>query len=416
MKNYLRKTLMIYISLATILVGMAGVSYAITASEADEYVTRAEFTVKMESVRDKLNEKEIKLLGEINKYRSTHVKFTTFDSPNRQYTASNARGGYYNGGNMFPRLRLNNEWYYGSLGWAADINGKSDGQYRHLNLFRLWNGNYYITNEISAKTSLESGTGTQYFGMRKCAVPVENYPGWYMTLITYSSYGNYIRWWGSLVKLDPNVPMPSNNELMRMRDGWITLRFKKELWTYISPTLTTKITKNKFTTNITTYHYTNMSEGFLADSYRSDLSPNSNTTMNYTTWLDETTGDYMCSIQYVRPVSAYYGEDVYVFNSANIGLCRLVPVDNVEYLMGSIIYDGSGSGRTSTSYASIYPDPRYIGTGLYNDPYYEYEIVDCENGIKYWHVRKKPTKYLISGAAATVPTTLALNYAIPIVY
>ena len=159
-----------------------------------------------------------------------------------------------------------------------------------------------------------------------------------------------------------------------------------------------------------------MNEGFLADSYRSDLSTNSNTTMNYSTWLDETTGDYMCSIQYVRPVSAYYGEDVYVFNSANIGLCRLVPQDNVEYLMGSIIYDGSGSGRTSTSFASIYPDPRYIGTGLYNDPYYEYEFVDCENGIKYWHVRKKPTKYLISGAAATVPTTLALNYSIPIVY
>ena len=31
MKNYLRKTLMIYISLATILVGMAGVSVAATA-------------------------------------------------------------------------------------------------------------------------------------------------------------------------------------------------------------------------------------------------------------------------------------------------------------------------------------------------------------------------------------------------
>ena len=81
MSKYLKKCLIIYTSLALILVGMAGATYAITATDADQYVTRSEYSVDMSYIQLKLDEKESSLLGIINKYRSTDIKLTTFDTP-----------------------------------------------------------------------------------------------------------------------------------------------------------------------------------------------------------------------------------------------------------------------------------------------------------------------------------------------
>ena len=86
MNKYIKKTLVIYLSIATILVGMAGISYAITAGEADAYVTRARYTVEMEKLQNKLDEAEVTLLGKINKYRSSTIKFVTYDTPNKYDT------------------------------------------------------------------------------------------------------------------------------------------------------------------------------------------------------------------------------------------------------------------------------------------------------------------------------------------
>ena len=47
MNKYIKKCLIVYTSLALILVGMAGAAYAVTASDADKYVTRSQFATDM---------------------------------------------------------------------------------------------------------------------------------------------------------------------------------------------------------------------------------------------------------------------------------------------------------------------------------------------------------------------------------
>ena len=88
MNRYVKKTLMIYITLALVLIGMASVSYAVTAADAYSYVTRSEYATKMSELQQMLDEKESSLMGLINKYRTTDIKFVTFDSPDK-YNTSN---------------------------------------------------------------------------------------------------------------------------------------------------------------------------------------------------------------------------------------------------------------------------------------------------------------------------------------
>ena len=56
MNKYIRKCLIVYVSLATILCGMVGVTYAITATDADQYVTRSQYAVDMAHLQNKLDE------------------------------------------------------------------------------------------------------------------------------------------------------------------------------------------------------------------------------------------------------------------------------------------------------------------------------------------------------------------------
>ena len=93
---YMQKCLIIYTSLALILVGMAGATYAITATDADQYVTRSQYAVDMAYLQNKLDEAEAGLLVNINRFRSTDVKMVTWDTPTRQAAASGSS--YYNQG------------------------------------------------------------------------------------------------------------------------------------------------------------------------------------------------------------------------------------------------------------------------------------------------------------------------------
>lgn len=62
MNKYIKKCIIIYTSLALILMGMAGVTYAITATDADQYVTRSQYAVDMAHLQNKLDEQEAGLI------------------------------------------------------------------------------------------------------------------------------------------------------------------------------------------------------------------------------------------------------------------------------------------------------------------------------------------------------------------
>ena len=102
MNKYIKKYLVAYISLAVIMCGMVGAAYAITAADAYSYVTRSEYATDMSYLQSKLDETESTLMGQINRYRSTDVKFVTWDTPTK-YDTSAADGGYHNGGNYNVR-------------------------------------------------------------------------------------------------------------------------------------------------------------------------------------------------------------------------------------------------------------------------------------------------------------------------
>lgn len=413
MSSNIKKHIAIYLALVLVLCGMASVSYAITAATSDNYITRAQYVVDMERLQNKIDEKEVTILGKINKLRSTDVKFVTWDTPNKYNTSTGYTGGYYNGGNYFPAYRIagssGNKFAAGMINSPASA---FSSRYKTYSIYRLWNGDYYLTNGI-AYNSATDGSGTNYYTGVSCAVPVENYPGWYLTMFFFEQINVCMRYWISLVKLDPNVPMPSDAEITAMTNSDLQLRFKSALWRY-NGAGTTRIT-SRYNNSISTGEYVNISYmGPFGYTYRGNVSATNNRTLYYSSWVDETTGDYMMTIRNMRPCTQTNGEIVYYLSNSNPTLSRIIPADNVEYVMGGwTYYPGDAHSISSTAGYSNIPDARHIGDGLLNDPYWKYEFVDCENGIKYWHAYKKGTKQQLGTGW---PTIMSAHYSLPIVY
>ena len=419
MSKYLKKCLIIYTSLALILVGMAGATYAITATDADQYVTRSEYSVDMSYIQLKLDEKESSLLGKINKYRSTDIKLTTFDTPDKQFISSptNTYAGYHMGGNFFPRKKTHSSTQqtytygiYGSMYNRGTLNYRND-----INIYRLWNGNYYVVPALGAKESTSNDSATEYYARVMCAVPVEDLPGWYLVLGAYMQDYYYIQWGHSLVKLDPKVPMPSNEEQTVIFNGKHTIRLKKDLWDYCGD-YTTKLTTNVQTTTATSvsWYYARDWVGPLIPSWISSASAQMTGNETWTGVVDAATGDYILTFTGVRLSSGYYNNCLGVYSGANCMINRFIPKDNVEYLMGS----GTGNSlnyQEPNGSVVAYPDSRYIGTGLYDDPSWEYEFVDGVNGIKYWHAVRKACKPADKKGTRS-SNSLTFHYSLPIVY
>lgn len=397
MKSYLKKCLIIYISLAVILVGMAGVSYAITAGQADSYITRAKYVVDMEYLQNKLDETEVTLMGRINKYRSTNVKFVTYDTP-KKYNTSTAgayNGGIHTGGNYFPKTRYNNGSYTYAAGLHYTGTNYKNGGYRTLYINRVWNGDYYVTTPLYM--SDEAATPNIYYGCVNFAVPIENLKGWYLVLKSYM-HDNSMWYRGAIVKLDPTVTYAEETSIPS-KD--LLLRFKKNLFTY-SSTQTTKFTKEKVTKADNHNRYANQS--YLYGLNRIVWSGLPYTVVSMTTqgWIDEVTGDYMVVLRGFTPCGPTNGFVEYQMNDF---VSRLMPADNVEYVQhATSVYESGYTG---------FPDARHIGDGLSNDPYWTYEFVDCINGIKYWHAHRKATKIQYGSGE---PFAYGVHYSLPIVY
>ena len=211
MNKYIKKCLIVYTTLALVLIGMAGVSYAITATDANRYLTRSQFATDMNHLQILLDEKESGLMGQINKYRSTDVKFVTYDSPTHYNSAASLRdndpysAGYHTGGNYFP----------------------------------LWDGDYFIGKNLFYQDEASTNPNT-YEQCVNFAIPAENYPGWYMVLYI-RNVDSRTMYRGSLVKLDPNVPMPDSAGLQTMTNSELIFRLKKDLFIYTADN-TSKIT------------------------------------------------------------------------------------------------------------------------------------------------------------------------------
>ena len=130
MNKYLKKCLVTYIALTVILCSMAGIAYAVTATDADSYVTRSQFSTDMTYLQTIIGEQEAALIGSINKYRSTDVKFVTFDTPTTQVTGTNFESGKFTGGNYYPRTKFSsssgNMYPFGT----SAISARTDGMYQ----------------------------------------------------------------------------------------------------------------------------------------------------------------------------------------------------------------------------------------------------------------------------------------------
>lgn len=400
MNKYIKKTLVIYLSIATILVGMAGISYAITAGEADAYVTRARYTVEMEALQNKLDEAEVTLLGKINKYRSSTIKFVTYDTPNKYDTkaASPYSGGLHTGGNFFPKTRYNNDGYTYIWGTTSSIANAKNGIYRVYYLNRIWNGNFFMTNPVYS--SSEGTNPYIYYGCFNFAVPCENLPGWYLVLKSYRN-DFYARYFGALVKLDPNV---TYDDATTIPSKELVFRLKKDLFVY-SATTTPKLTTTPVTTTASLSYYNNVSSNHsgLSRGYYNMATPNTGLSVTSKAWIETTTGDYMFTMRGLRPCCPTYGFQEVVIDAQYIA--RFIPSDNVEYVQYATVYAESG--------VTGFPDSRHIGDGQVNDPYWEYEFVDCINGIKYWHAYRKPTKIKLG---TDDPLAHGIHYSLPIVY
>ena len=414
MNRYVKKTLMIYITLALVLIGMASVSYAVTAADAYSYVTRSEYSTKMSELQQMLDEKESSLMGLINKYRTTDIKFVTFDSPDKYNTSNDYYGGEHTGGNFLPRTKFSSStsgWGY-AWGYYQGIADAQNGYAKSYTLHRLWNGDYYITNHMMWRGSLDASTSaTYYVGGINCAVPVENLPGWYIVMYSWRQNYRYIEWNFSLVKLDPTVPYNMTDAEIQNKE--LIIRLKKDLWTYVAPG-TTRLTntKNTITKNLPMYVNTNYDTPLTHSHY----SGNSTSTQNAVLcsgWLDPDTQDYMISYKNFPPTSPTNGTRTLIYSDGQDAmLTRFVPKDNVEYTMGPCAIHEYQAG-IGASYPSFVPDSRNIGNGQGYDSYYEYEFVDCVNGIKYWHAYKKPGKELLGTAN---PVIFGFHYSLPIVY
>ena len=419
MNKYIKKCLIVYASLALILVGMAGAAYAVTASDADQYVTRSQFATDMAYLQSQLDDQETGLMGNINRYRSTNILLSTWDSPNLQTLSGNIGAGYHNGGNVFPKPIYNtSNWHY-TTGWYSSNQDWIKASNNPLFMFRLWNGNYYLTHNIQYRENKDvSVSATEHRGMVKCAVPVENFPGWYIVLSAYTSVWAGMAWYACLVKLDPNVPYPANYNDLKNAD--LRIRFKKDLWTKIyagrkMPTSSTPVTYT-FTSNF----YNDMACGPFTSSYRSSWSAAGSENLYLSSWLEEETGDYIQTIRGMLPYfpsTAYRTYNLYVNDQAGGVISGLIPSDNVEYMMGPIQSGTANEMGENTGNINVntFPSPRYIGVpNMYSNDAFDIEIVDGVNGIKYWHCYKRPSKETIN--STHMNTIMGWHYSLPIVY
>ncbi len=411
MNKYIKKCLIVYTSLALVLVGMAGVSYAITASDADQYITRSQYATDMTYLQSKLDEQESSLMGNINKYRSTDVKLVTWDTPTREISGTGALAGYHNGGNLFPRKRR------GSTNSYPDIAGSSytemkNGINASLHLYRLWNGNYMLQPDLIYYDESSSYAVRPTFNF---AVPCENLPGWYLECrCVYQS--NYAAYLVSLVKLDPDVPY-NKYTWDQIKGMELQFRFKKDFFQYCSDT-TSAFPKTPVYVNTSYGHYANQyyNRPFAFVHRNSGESTETAETVRFGRWLDQDTGDYMMTIKGIKPnMPTWNARTLYLDCNSNVGLCYLIVKDNVEYQSGNFL--GYVNARV---YGVGIPDPSYIRGGhtdrTKGDEYWEYEFVDCVNGIKYWHAYRRPRKEAIPGTSSRLHTTAGHHYQIPILY
>lgn len=413
MNKYIRKCLIVYVSLATILCGMVGVTYAITATDADQYVTRSQYAVDMAHLQNKLDEQEAGLMGNINRYRSTDVKFVTYDTPTNYNTTSTSgnkwSGGYHNGGNYYPRKRFNAsgvQTAYGITSSYSDLSA-ANSYVHYYYMSRLYNGNYFIGR---AKYSSPSDGSYAYYDGYKYALPIENLPGYYF-VFTNLFHDNIGRVIFSVAKLDPSAPTVATSTISAMQ---LQLRFKKEFFIPITdqtqpPTNTTKPAESSFTGS---YYDNNRWVPNLSFRYETNTSQSGTYTIYVTKWLDPDTGDYMATVRNVVPCQPGQSLRAYFPVNTSFLACMLIPSDNVEYMTGSF-YQTQATTNFGTTDMQLYPDMRFIGTGTGTDAQWNYEFVDCVNGIKYWHAYNTPSKTPINGVNAL---GYKVHYSLPIVY
>ena len=402
--NSIKKTLIIYMSLALILCGMAGVSYAITATDADTYITRSKYATDMAYLQLQLDEAESSLVGKMNKYRATEVKFVTYDTPNKYNTATGGdySGGYHNGGNYYPRKR------YESGGWqyqwgSGGVGNQKTGTYKDIRVCRIWNGNFYITNSMGFSDDAATNA-VFYYPCAMFSVPAENLPGWYFTFMHYYT-DNRAMYYVSLVKLDPNVSYGSNADQQAIVNKDIQIRFRKNMFVYSANNTTAWPVNRATTTENVTYYNNRQYFSGLTRTYISGISTSSKSVVS-NAWTDPKTGDYMVTLRGIQPCCPYFGYQS--FYLAGNYVSRLIVADNVEYVQYATLYyeyhDVNGG----------FPDSRNIGNGLAADQNWEYEFVDCLNGIQYWHAFRKPSKTQLGPSGLPMP--FGIHYSLPIVY
>ena len=408
MNKYIKKCLVVYVSMAIILCGMVGITYAITATDADQYVTRSQYAVDMAHLQNKLDEAEAGLLGNINRYRSTDIKFVTFDTPDRSYVSQGALGGYYNGGNLFLRPRVAGtsgyqRYYWGLAGGSVDF---EYARYRMINIYRLYNGNYYIAPPMYGRQAMSSGY--EYYTGVNFAVPIENFPGWYIVFYTDWASNTTVTYYISITKLDPKVPYST---YPRRNQDVLQFRFKKDLFTYYSPDiakLTT--TKQSANVNVRTINNSQSWNAFTRLSRSEDATFPTQSTWSFSGQVDPETGDYLFTIS--GDYRCHDGNNwmkAGPIQSANCFFTRFIPSDNVEYVSGANSTCEYSNWDSTGNSAYLYALPPDLVRE--NIPNIGYEFVDCENGIKYWHAYLKSPEQ-----GATKPFPYRWHYSLPIVY
>ncbi len=418
MNRYIKKCLIVYTSLALVLVGMAGAAYAITATDADNYVTRSQYAVDMAYLQNKLDEQEAGLMGSINRFRSTDVKFVTFDTPNK-YVTSGATRGYHNGGNHFMRP-------FGGTStvtqnpWGIATNGGSMQEGKNplaatMSIYRLYNGNYFVSQNLGYNIE-ESTNNYVYVSGVNYAVPAENLPGWYLVIYARNLNANGINAGRmALVKLDPTVSFPTTNaEAAAIENTYLRFRFKKDLFMLARDNNTGIFTPTKVAGSVNHARYVNISQCYpFSRTHITNVIATDNVVLNYVRWLDEETGDFMQEIRGLtpnwpteNPTNASYV--TYLFSRTdNTGFSNIIPRDNVEYVSGANCYFENYSPGGGL------PSATHLGTGTQADACWRHEIVDGINGIKYYHGYRFPETVARSGYSIY---SFATHYSLPIVY
>lgn len=420
MNRHIKRYLVVYIALVLALVGITGVTYAITSTDADQYVTRSEYAVDMAHLQSKLESAEAGLLDNINRYRSTNVKFVMWDTPNK-YATTSYNNGVHNGGNYFPRPGGNGNWMY-PFGFRGS-NGRQDkknGAYTNYEMYRVWNGDYFVTKAMAH--SDDSTNPFESYPLSSYAVPLDSHPGWYLVVKIRAIVNSGAVPLFFVAKLDPNstTPRPATNQK-------VTARFRKEFFIksgVSAPTITTNKVTNTY--NCPYYDGEKYFNGPFADSFFSGTSYESQTgniSITSESWVDAETGDYMLSL---TPSGNYsiacglngstYYNYLFHWNSLNNAtfVC-IIPKDNVEYMCGNTRgMVAAYGGRVHGGKWGVI-DAARIGTKVGTDAFWEYEFVDCDNGIKYWHAYRPATKTIPSGGQGA-PFGYTIHYSLPIVY